>query len=92
MGSFILEVLRGWRLLDAASLTNDERRDILASAGNKLDYPAIAEALQTLWDEQLNHRRGHGHTKGSVVQRRWVERVDPWYNAAWHEAQWEPDD
>ena len=77
-------------MLVAASLTNDEWRDILASTGNKLDYPAIAEALQTLWDEQLNQH--HGHAKGSVMQQHWVETVDPWYNAAWHEAQWEPDD
>ena len=36
MGTFILDVLRGWRLLLAASLSADEWRDILASTGNKL--------------------------------------------------------
>ena len=51
--SFILEVLRGWRLLMAASLSADEWRDVLSSTGNKLDYASIADALQTLWDEQL---------------------------------------
>ena len=90
MDSFILDVLRGWRLLVAASLTNDEWRDILASTGNKLDYPAIAEALQTLWDEQLNHH--HGASKGTVLQQHWVETADPWYNAAWHESSWDTED
>jgi len=45
---FILDVMRGWRLLVAASLTSDEWRDVLATNGNKLDYQSIADALQTL--------------------------------------------
>ena len=35
--SFILDVLRGWRLLVAASLTQEEWRDVLSSTGNRLD-------------------------------------------------------
>lgn len=38
MDTFILDVLRGWHLLVAASLSADEWRDILASTGSKLDY------------------------------------------------------
>ena len=67
MDSFILDVLRGWRLLVAASLSNDEWRDILASTGNKLDYTSIAEALQTLWDEQLGQQQLQ-HSKGGHSQ------------------------
>ena len=59
MDSFILDVMRGWRLLVAASLTSDEWRDVLATTGNKLDYQSIADALQTLCNEQP------GSTKGS---------------------------
>ena len=38
LDSFILEVLRGWRLLVAASLSNEEWRDVLATTGIKLDW------------------------------------------------------
>ncbi|CAK9118545.1 unnamed protein product [Durusdinium trenchii] len=47
-------------------------------------------ALQTLWDEQLNHH--HGASKGTVLQQHWVETADPWYNAAWHESSWDTED
>ena len=53
MDSFILDVMRGWRLLVAACLSSDEWRDVLASTGNKLDYQSIADALQVLWMNSL---------------------------------------
>ncbi|CAE7561074.1 unnamed protein product [Symbiodinium sp. CCMP2592] len=58
--SFILEVLRGWRLMQASGLTADERRDILASTKNSMDYAVIASALQNLWDDQMIGRSHHG--------------------------------
>ena len=51
--SFILGVLRGWRLLQAAGLSAEEKRDILSSTKNSLDYEVVAAALQSLWDDQL---------------------------------------
>ena len=48
MDTFILDVLRGWRLLVAASLSSDEWRDVLATTNNKLDYLSVSDALQTL--------------------------------------------
>ena len=42
--SFIMGVLRGWRLLKAASLTPEETRDILSTTQNKLDFEAISQA------------------------------------------------
>ena len=63
-------------MLAAASLTKEEWRDILATTRNKLEYEKIADALATLWDEQLM-RSFNNH---------WVEQaVGPWYNqyAAW---------
>ena len=77
MDTFMLDVLRGWRLLVAASLSADEWRDILASTGNKLDYHAIAEALQTLWDEQVGGsqmRMSNPH-----FSQHWTE-LDYWYD------------
>ena len=56
--SFIMGVLRGWRLLQAAGLSAEEKRDILSTTRNSLDYEVVAAALQNLWDDQL---RGHRH-------------------------------
>ena len=52
--SFILEVLRGWRLLQAASLTLEERRDVLSSSANRLDFESVSTAPQILCNEQLS--------------------------------------
>ncbi|OLQ15076.1 hypothetical protein AK812_SmicGene734 [Symbiodinium microadriaticum] len=61
--SFILDVLRGWRLLQAASLSLEERRDVLSSTANRLDFESVSNALQVLWDEQLSgaRRQATGH-------------------------------
>ncbi|CAE7332984.1 unnamed protein product, partial [Symbiodinium sp. KB8] len=62
--SFIMGVLRGWRLLQAAGLTAEEKRDILSTTKNSLEYETVASALQSLWDEQLLGQRGHHATSG----------------------------
>ena len=62
--SFIMGVLRGWRLLQAAGLTAEEKRDILSTTKNSLEYETVASALQSLWDEQLLGHRGHSSTTG----------------------------
>ncbi|CAE7800179.1 unnamed protein product [Symbiodinium sp. CCMP2592] len=62
--SFIMGVLRGWRLLQAAGLTAEEKRDILSTTKNSLDYDTVASALQSLWDEQLLGHRGTSGTSG----------------------------
>ena len=36
--SFIMGVLRGWRLLQAASLSPEDKRDILSTTRNSLEY------------------------------------------------------
>ena len=53
-----MDVLRGWRLLQAAGLNAEEKRDILSTTKNSLDYTVISAALQSLWDDQL---LGRGH-------------------------------
>ena len=52
-----MTVLRGWRLLQAAGLSPEEKRSILSSTKNTLDYDTISQALQTLWDDQLLGQR-----------------------------------
>ena len=59
--SFIMGVLRGWRLLQAAKLSNEEKRDILSTTRNQMDYESISSALRLLWDEQLLGPR-HAHS------------------------------
>ena len=81
MDSFILDVLRGWRLLVAASLSPEEWRDVLATTGNKLDYLSVSSALQTLWDEQLG---GSGKWQPSVA-------TAP-LSSFWHESSWPYDE
>ena len=63
--SFILDVLRGWRLLQAAGLNAEEKRDILSTTKNSLDYAVISAALQSLWDDQLLGHRGSSSGSGS---------------------------
>ena len=87
--SFILGVLRGWRLLQAAGLTADEKRDILSSTKNSLDYEVVAAALQSLWDEQLlGHRgsQGHGHYNAN-----YAAAVDDNYDAYTSTGAWEDE-
>ena len=50
-------VLRGFRLLQAAGLSAEEKRDILASTKGSLEFEVVTRALQTLWDEQFLGRQ-----------------------------------
>ena len=62
--SFIMDVLRGWRLLQAAGLNAEEKRDTLSTTKNSLDYTVISAALQSLWNDQL---LGRGHLGSSTA-------------------------
>ena len=91
MDTFILDVLRGWRLLVAASLSSEEWRDVLATTtNNKLDYLSVSDALQTLWDEQMGSGRW---ASGSSQQHQqfWAETAyDPsWYDS-FQASVWQP--
>ncbi len=83
LDSFILDVLRGWRLLVAASLSNEEWRDVLAATGNKLDYLSVSDALQTLWDEQLGSSRNVFATGRGSMQSNFHEQFESPYAAAY---------
>ncbi|CAE7252767.1 unnamed protein product [Symbiodinium sp. CCMP2592] len=84
--SFIMEVLRGWRLLQAAGLTAEEKRDILSTTKNSLDYEVIASALQNLWDEQL---LGQRHSS-SAYSAHYTEAADA--ELAYYQDDWWYDD
>ncbi|CAE7645969.1 unnamed protein product [Symbiodinium sp. KB8] len=84
--SFIMQVLRGWRLLQAAGLNAEEKRDILSTTKNSLDYEVIAAALQNLWDEQLLGQR-HGPAS---YQAHYSEAVDA--ETAYYQDDWWFDD
>ena len=89
MDTFILDVLRGWRLLVAASLSSEEWRDVLATTtNNKLDYLSVSDALQTLWDEQMGSGRW---ASGSSQQHQqfWAETA---YDPSWYDSfqVWQP--
>ncbi|CAL1139358.1 unnamed protein product [Cladocopium goreaui] len=91
MDSFILDVLRGWRLLVAASLSPEEWRDVLATTGNKLDYLSVSSALQTLWGEQLGgNGKWHSNVSSAPLSSFWHEGswpYDAWSDnqAMWHD-------
>ena len=94
--SFVLDVLRGWRLLQAASLSKNEWRDILSSTGNKLDFESVSIALQVLWDEQLMQPRSMNHqaSGSSSYQLNWMDDDSTWtddnwwHDDSWQDAQW----
>ena len=89
--SFILGVLRGWRLLQAAGLSAEKKRDILSSTKNSLDYEVVSAALQSLWDDQLlghRHHSGHGGYHMNYVNTTddFSEEADGWEDEWWPEA------
>ncbi|CAE7025424.1 TY1B-NL2 [Symbiodinium natans] len=92
--NFILEVLRGWRLLQAASLSQEERRDVLSATSNKLDYLSVSDALQILWDEQLSGTRRGGTFSAMMTdafpggaEQAWADEHSDW----WDDPGWSPD-
>lgn len=86
--SFVLGVLRGYRLLQSAGLSADERRDIISATRGSLEFETVAKALATMWDEQL---LGRGHGLSSHLAMNFHESVpeesdESWWSP-WHEAQ-----
>ncbi|CAE7206830.1 unnamed protein product [Symbiodinium sp. CCMP2592] len=97
--SFIMDVLRGWRLLQAAGLNAEEKRDILSTTKNSLDYSVISSALQSLWDDQLlgNHRHASGSYNMHMVDSfddhtaYQQEMNDWWDDGTWGQDWWYDD-
>ena len=81
--SFIMEVLRGWRLLQAAGLTAEEKCNILSTTKHSSDHRV--RSSEPVWDEQLlgQHRGNFGTFQtfaASVDDGEWFEpeSQDPW--------------
>ena len=86
--SFIMGVLRGWRLLQAACLNAEETRDILSTTQNRLEFEAISKALQTLWDEQHLGQRYHHHPPSSGSYGH-VYNASTWDDESWPSDSWD---
>ena len=66
---FELEI-RGYRLLQNARLSGEERQMVLAGTGNDTEYTAIVTQLRSAWDDQdlrERDRRGKSFGKGRTV-------------------------
>ena len=90
--SLILDFLRGWRLLKGATLSKEERRDVLSSTQNNIDFVSIQEALLTLYDEQ-----GYSHGNSSGVNKHYIAETSDYpdydYNDTYYAADgWYADD
>ncbi|CAE7930388.1 unnamed protein product, partial [Symbiodinium necroappetens] len=81
----------------AASLSLEERRDVLSSTANRLDFESVSNALQVLWDEQLSGARRpaagpvlqsgpqvyHMEEQGGY-EAQWAEQ-GPWDESEWYD-------
>ena len=92
--SFVLGVLRGFRLLQAAGLSADEKRDILASTKGSLEFEVVTRALQTLWDEQflgrqsMSMRSSMGNYFNETFQATEDDYEYGWWNDEHYDGYW----
>ena len=63
--SFVLGVLCGFRLLSAAGLSPEDKRDILGTTRGSLEFDVVTHAHQTLWDEQFLGHYASGRNSGN---------------------------
>eukprot|EP00435_Cladocopium_sp_Y103_P023742 s4552_g5.t1 len=91
--SFVLGVLRGFRVLQAAGLSPEDKRDILGTTRGSLEFEVVTHALQTLWDEQF---LGRQHGRGQQHDNYQAEHYDEWWmdgmTASREDWEWYGDD
>ena len=100
--SFVLNVLRGFRLLQSAGLTSEEKRDILSATKGDLDFSVVVAAIQTLWDEQFlgkhpnrsasnsNYFMDNFHVDDTEGYQEWDDTHDTyWGESSWHDSSWD---
>ena len=93
--SFVLGVLRGFRLLQSAGLSAEERRDILSATHGSLDFEEVSLALQTLWDEQFIGARAQVSHVSNWHEMAVVEEPEPHHDDwSWDvfQAEWQGDE
>ena len=81
--SFVLGVLRGFRLLQSAGLSAEARRDILSATHGSLDFEEVSRALQTLWDEQFIGARAQVSHVSNWHEMAVVEEPEPQDDWSW---------
>ena len=84
--SFILEQLRGWRLLTSASLNPEEWRDVLGTTQGKLDYQSVSDALQVLYDDQMtgaSRHQGSMYPGHQLNVSEHYDDYDDWWGSSW---------
>lgn len=69
--SFIMGVLRGWRLLQAACLSPEETRDILSTTQNKLDSRQLAKHFKLFGTNNCSVN-GINHMVIVVINRHYI--------------------
>jgi len=91
--SFVLGVLRGFRLLQAAGLSPEDKRDILGTTRGSLEFETVTHALQTLWDEQFLGRHGPHNLMTTEMMYSYDEDWDgdDWWghDAMYHDDSWD---
>ena len=93
--SFVLGVLRGFRLLQSSGLTPEDKRDIISTTRGSLEFDVVARALQTLWDEQFLGRQNNTYQNHMLEEHdalvaengdwSWALHGDSWESGGWED-------
>lgn len=83
--SFVLGVLRGFRVLQAASLSPEDKRDILGTTRGSLEFDVVTQALQTLWDEQFMGKQSFQQHHSALHVDAYHDDMSSPYSAWWNE-------
>ena len=93
---FFEDELRGFRLLKAAGLTNDQRMQVLTLTSNEVAFEKVRQALRALFDDNEPGHRGARHRNlwyaedGDEEEAYWQSGAEAgwgWYDNGWEEEQ-----
>ena len=90
----LLELIRGWRLLDRGNISESAKVAIIGDAVSNLNYNAIPNLMRTNWD-QPGGKKGKGGAKNAFAfdwhpDAQWSS--SGWDNALWEDSSWTADD
>ena len=80
--TFVELEIRGYRLLQHARLSREERQMVLAGTSNDTEYTAIVTQLRSAWDDQdlrERERGGKGKSFGKGRTVHFAEADTEWY-------------
>ena len=85
MSDFFSDEMRGYRLLKASRLTNQERQNVLVQTANSTQFMPIRRALRTLFAEEdrmpIRGKGGIWWNDQYDAESNWVEAEDDWYDS-----------